>query len=91
VREANAGVEGMKVRPSRGPASITTTSFAEKLQIARFMVCDRDEDAFARPTTKEVFQAYVREHFWNERQGSGGECAAMFCCLRRNVVYAKQT
>jgi hypothetical protein len=76
----------------RAPASITTTSFVETLQIARFMLCDRDADAFSRPPTEEAFQAYVREHFWNERQGSGGwECATMFCCLRRNAVYAKQS
>jgi hypothetical protein len=76
----------------RAPASITTTSFAETLQIARFMVCDRDADAFSRPPTEEAFQAYVREHFWDERQGRGGwECATIFCCLRRNAMYAKQS
>jgi hypothetical protein len=75
----------------RAPAAITTTSFAETLQIARFMVCDRDADAFSRPPTEEALQAYVREHFWNERQGRGGwECATMFCCVRRNAVSAKQ-
>ena len=32
----------------------------------------------------------VRAHFWDERQGSGGwECDNMFCCVRRNAVYAK--
>jgi hypothetical protein len=56
----------------RAPASITTTSFAETLQIARFMLCDRDADAFSRPPTEEMLQAYVREHLWNERQGRGG-------------------
>jgi len=73
----------------RAPASITTTSFAETLQIARFMLCDRDADAFSRSPTEEEFQAYVREHFWDERQGRGGwECATAFCCVRRNAVYA---
>ena len=74
----------------RAPASITTTSFAETLTIARFMLCDRDADAFSRPPTEEAFQAYVREHFWDERQGRGGwECDNAFCCVRRNATYAK--
>ena len=76
----------------RAPASITTTSFAETLTIARFMLCDRDADAFSRPPTEEEFQAYVREHFWDEREGRGGwECASAFCCVRRNAVYAQHT
>jgi hypothetical protein len=50
----------------RAPAAITTTSWAETLTIARFMVCDRDADAFSRPPTEEAFQAYVRKHFWDE-------------------------
>jgi Methyltransferase domain len=74
----------------RAPASITTTSFAETLTIARFMLCDRDADAFSRPPTEEAFQAYVRGHFWDERQGRGGwECDNAFCCVRRNATYAK--
>ena len=76
----------------RAPASITTTSFEDTLQIARFMLCDRDADAFSRPPTEEEFQAYVREHFWDERKGTGGwDCEEVFCCVRRNAVYAKQT
>ena len=89
---------GMHLHPEfafsflRAPASITTTSFAETLTIARFMLCDRDADAFSRPPTEETFQAYVREHFWDERQGRGGwKCATAFCCVRRNAVYAKHT
>jgi Methyltransferase domain len=70
----------------RAPAALTTTSFAETLTIARFMLCDRDADAFLRPPTEAMFQAYVREHFWDERQGRGGwECATTFCCVRRNA------
>jgi hypothetical protein len=76
----------------RVPASITTTSFADTLTIARFMLCDRDADAFSRPPTEEAFQDYVREHFWDERQGRGGwESNTLFCCVRRNAVYAKHT
>jgi hypothetical protein len=72
----------------RAPAAITTTSCAETLQIARFMVCDRDADAFSRPPTEEAFQASVREHCWDERPGSGGwPYATVCCCVRRNTVY----
>jgi len=60
-------------------------------QIARFMLCDRDADAFSRPTTEEAFQAYVHAHFWDEPHGRGGwECATLFCCVRRNALYAQQ-
>lgn len=76
----------------RVPASITTTSFADTLTIARFMLCDRDADTFSRPPTEEAFQAYVREHFWDERQERGGwECENVFCCVRRNAVYTTQS
>ena len=74
----------------RVPVSITTTSFEETLTIARFMLCDRDADAFSRPPTEKEFQAYVREHFWDEKKGIGGwDCEEMFCCVRRNAMYAK--
>jgi hypothetical protein len=90
VREANAGIGGMKGRPSCGSVTITTTSLAETLTMARFRMGDRDADAFARLPTEETFQAYVRVHFWNQREGRGGwECATMCCCLRRNAVYTK--
>ena len=63
----------------------------DRLQIARFMLCDRDADAFSRPPTEEEFQTYVRAHFWDEGTGRGGwECANLFCYVRRNAVYAKQ-
>jgi hypothetical protein len=59
--------------------------------IARFMLCDRDADAFSRPPTEEAFQAYVRKHFWDERTGRGGweyathsaACGAMPCMQSR--------
>jgi hypothetical protein len=76
----------------RAPGSITTTSFADTLTIARFMLCDRDADAFSRLPTEDEFQDYVREHFWNEKEGRGGwECDSAFCCVRRNTVYAQHT
>jgi hypothetical protein len=70
----------------RAPVSITIPSFAETLTIARFMLCDREAEAFSRPPTEEEFQTYVREHFWDERQGRGGwDCAEVLCCVRRQA------
>jgi len=72
------------------PACITATSFVDTLTIARFMLCDREADAFSRPPTEEAFQDYVREHFWDESQGRGGwVCKNLFCCVRRNAMYAR--
>jgi hypothetical protein len=71
--------------------SIFTTSFDETLKIARFMLCDRDADAFSRPPTEEEFQEYVRAHFWDEKKGTGGwHYRVVFCFVRRNAVYAEQ-
>ena len=53
---------GLRLHPAfdfsllRAPASITTPSFEDTLTIARFMLCDRDADAFSRPPTEENFQ-----------------------------------
>jgi hypothetical protein len=70
----------------RVPVSITTTSFADTLKIARFMLCDRDADAFSRPPTEAEFQNYVREYFWDERKGQGGwACKEVLCCVQRNA------
>jgi hypothetical protein len=76
----------------RASASITTTSFEDTLTLARFMLCDRDADAFSRPPMEEEFQDYVREYFWDERKGTGGwDCEEVFCCVRRNAGYTKQS
>jgi hypothetical protein len=70
----------------RAPVFITTTSFEDTLTIARFMLCDRDADAFSRPPMEDEFQAYVREHFWNEEKRTGGwDCQEVFCCVRCNA------
>jgi SAM-dependent methyltransferase len=72
----------------RTPGPIRTTSLEETLTIARFMLCDRDEDAFSRPPTEEEFQAYVREHFWDEQAGTGGwEHGSVYCLVRPNALY----
>jgi hypothetical protein len=41
---------------------------------------------------EEEFQDYVREYFWDERKGTGGwDCEEVFCCVRRNAGYTKQS
>jgi hypothetical protein len=76
---------------TRGPGSISTTSFDDTLKIARFMLCDRDADAFSRYLTEEEFQEYVRSNFWDEKKGTGGwHYEVVFCFVRRNAVYAEQ-
>jgi len=76
---------------TRVPGSISTTSFDGTLQIARFMLCDRDADAFSHSPTEEELQEYVREQFWDERRHTGGwHYEEVFCFVRRNAVHAKQ-
>jgi hypothetical protein len=73
---------------TRGPGPLRTTSLEETLQVARFVLCDRDEDAFSRPPTEEEFQRYVREHFWDEQTATGGWQHDIVCCaVRRNAVF----
>lgn len=72
---------------SRVPGSIKTQSFADTLSIARFMLCDRDADAFSRPPTEQQFQHYVREHFWQEQSQSGGwDYDVVFCFVGKNPL-----
>lgn len=76
---------------TRVPGSISTPSFDDTLQIARFMLCDRDADAFSHSPTEEEFQEYVREHFWDERRDTGGwHYEEVFCFVRRNALHGKQ-
>jgi hypothetical protein len=71
------------------PGSIRTTSFDDTLKIARFMLCDRDADAFSRLPTEDAFQEYVRTRFWDEKSGTGGwDSGVMFCFVRRSTVYS---
>jgi AdoMet dependent proline di-methyltransferase len=70
---------------TRVPGSIRTRSFEDTLKIARFMVCDRDPDAFSREPTEQQFQSYVRKHFWDEHTGTGGwRYDVVLCLVRRN-------
>jgi len=72
---------------THSPGSICTTSFEDTLKIARFILYDRDADAFSRTPTEDEFQAYVREHFWDEGKGTGGwHCGEVFCFVWRNAL-----
>jgi hypothetical protein len=76
---------------TRGPGPLRTATFEETLQVARFVLCDRDEDAFSRPPTEEEFQSYVREHFWDEQTGTGGWQHDIVCCIvRRNAAFTME-
>jgi hypothetical protein len=76
---------------TRVPGSISTTSFVDTLTIARFMLCDRDADAFSHSPTEVEFQDYVRARFWDERSNTGGwPHEEVFCFVRRNAVHVRQ-
>ncbi|HWP60390.1 MAG TPA: class I SAM-dependent methyltransferase [Candidatus Acidoferrales bacterium] len=67
------------------PAKIATTSFADTLTIARFMLSDRSAASFSRLPSKEEFEAYVRKHFWDDKTRRGGwECADVLAFVRPN-------
>ncbi|MDN5870041.1 MAG: class I SAM-dependent methyltransferase [Nitrococcus sp.] len=69
------------------PGSLSTTSFEDTLKIARFMLCDRDADAFSRSPTEQEFQEYVRAHFWDQGRNTGGwHYKTVLCFVRRNAA-----
>ena len=61
-----------EIRFTELPAGVVTQAYEETEAIARFMLCDRREDEFSDSVSESEFQAYVREHFWNEQQSRGG-------------------
>jgi hypothetical protein len=64
---------------------VRTTSFEETYRLARFMLCDRAPDSYARRFRDEELRDYVRDHFWNDREQAGGwPCDALNYCIRRN-------
>jgi hypothetical protein len=76
---------------TRVPGSVFTDSYEDTLQIARFMMCDRDADAFSREPTEEQFRTYVRERFWNEQSGTGGwRYDVVLCLVRRNPLFSSE-
>ncbi len=76
---------------SHSPHAIHTTSFEDTLQIARFMMADRAEEAFSRRPSEAEFQDYVRSHFWDETSKSGGwPLGDVYCVIRRNHRWTQE-
>jgi SAM-dependent methyltransferase len=70
---------------SHSPHALCTTSFEDTLQVARFMMADRAEDAFSWRPTEAQFQDYVRAHFWEEEKNVGcWSIDDVYCLIRRN-------
>jgi len=90
LRAALAAVESshpeLVAEFERLPATIATTSLDQTIQVARFMLCDRDHAAFIRPPTEAEFRAHVRDHYWDEAAQRGGwSCDTLFCTVRRRA------
>jgi hypothetical protein len=74
---------------SHNPHTLCTSSFEDTLQVARFMMSDRSEEAFSRRPTETQFQDYVRTHFWDEDKKVGGwSIGDVYCLVRRNRYWA---
>jgi hypothetical protein len=70
---------------SHSPHVLRTTSWEDTLQVARFMMADRSEDAYSWRPTETQFQDYVRTHFWHEEKKVGGwSVGDVYCLVRRN-------
>lgn len=68
----------------RVAGSFKTSNLNDTLDIARLMLCDRDEDAFSSVPSEQDFADYVREHFWNDVTGEGGwDYDVMIVAMRR--------
>ncbi len=73
----------------RAPGRVRTASLEELLKVARFVLCDRDEDAFPTPPTEAAFQEYVRSRLWDDRAGVGGwDFHEVYCLVRPNPLFA---
>lgn len=71
------------------PGRVRTASLEELLKVARFVLCDRDEDAFPTPPTEAAFQEYVRLRLWDERAGVGGwDFHEVYCLVRPNPFFS---
>ena len=67
------------------PHAIRMESREDTLQVARFMMADRDEGAFSWRPTEAQFQDYVRAHFWDDAKKVGGwSIGDVYCLIRPN-------
>jgi hypothetical protein len=65
--------------------ALLTHTFEETLQIARFMMADRAEEAFSWRPTEQQFQEYVQHHFWDGARRTGGwSIGDVYCLIRPN-------
>lgn len=56
----------------RLPGSFYTKSLQDTFDIARLVMCDRDEDAFSKPVYEQSFLDYVAANFWDDSAKRGG-------------------
>ena len=72
------------------PGGVATTSLADTLAIARFVLFDRTPDSFTRLPTEDEFVTYVRSHFWDEARGQGGwDLPQVFALVRPNPAWRR--
>ena len=54
------------------PGTLRTTSLADTLSAARFVLSDRSPGSFPQLPSEQAFERYVRHHFWDEERSAGG-------------------
>ncbi|MEW6269710.1 MAG: methyltransferase domain-containing protein [Thermodesulfobacteriota bacterium] len=70
------------------PGRLCTSSLADTLEIARFMLCDRKRTGFTRLPSEREFAAWVARHFWDEARGAGGwDLPQAFALIRPNPAW----
>jgi SAM-dependent methyltransferase len=76
----------LELRAARG--RLVTSSLADTLAVARFMLCDRTPAGYEKLPTEREFASYVRAHFWDEQRGQGGwSIPQVFALVRRNLAW----
>ena len=72
----------------RAPAGSAPRRWRNCSRSPRFVLCDRDEDAFPTPPTEAAFQEYVRSRLWDDRAGVGGwDFHEVYCLVRPSPSY----
>jgi len=72
------------------PGRLVTTSLADTLEIARFMLCDRKRAGFTRLPSERAFAAWVEKRFWDAERGIGGwDMPQAFALVRPNPAWRR--
>jgi hypothetical protein len=72
------------------PGRLVTTSLADTLAVARFMLCDRTAAGYTRLPTEREFTDYVTDHFWDETRSEGGwSLDQVFALVRRSTTWRR--